>query len=243
MPTEGSKLEILGTIIRNVVSALRDSVVFFLFVLLLFTPTTIRDRLVEAGFTKGSIAGFEWGAELESAAEQTKSIGQSVEQASENSVLIARLNKLEREITDPTVKATVKSIEKEAQESSTKLQAVDRNVRHNFAVQQQIVAKIRPSAVTKAGWLYLGKLSQDKTAWVAGSPKHVKSISPTISSGETLTVIDDVYLRERDTVNGRPKRGKILGAAKEGDIIEVIDLNYSHAQGGGLFVWAKVQHV
>ena len=244
MATEGNKLEVFGTVIRNLVTALRDSVVFFLFVLLLFTPTTIRDRLVEAGFTKGSIAGFEWGAQLESAAEQTKSIGESVEQASENySSLIERLNKLEQEIADPEVKATVKSIEKEAQKSSTKLKAADRSVRHNFAVQQQLVAKIRPSAVTKAGWLYLGKVTQDKTAWVAGSPKHIQSTSPALLSGKTLTVIDDVYLRERGTVNGRPTRGKILGAAKEGDAVEVIELDYSRARGGGWFVWVKVQQV
>ena len=36
MANEGSKLEIFGTVIRNLVTALRDSVVFFLFVLLLY---------------------------------------------------------------------------------------------------------------------------------------------------------------------------------------------------------------
>ena len=207
------------------------------------TPATIKDRLVEAGFTKGSIAGFEWGAQLESAAEETKSIGESVEQASENyATLIERLNKLEQDVADPNIKETVKSIEKVAQESRTKLKAADRSVRHNFAVQQQLVAKIRPSAVTKAGWLYLGKVTQDKTKWAAGSPKHIQAISAKLSPGERLTVKDDVYLRERGKVNGRRTRGKILGAAKDGDTVEVIELDYSHARSGGWFVWAKVRH-
>ncbi len=241
MATAGSKVEIFGTVIRNLVSALRDSVVFLLFVLLLFTPGTIRDRLVSAGFTKGSIAGFEWEAELKSAAEQTKSVGQTVEQASENyEVLIERLNSLEKDVTDPIVRESVKKIEKVANESRTKLQAADRSVRHSYAVQQQIVAKVNPAAVTTAGWLYLGKVTEDKKAWTKGSPKHIRTTRPELSSGTTLTLKDDAYLRER----GKSKvyaRGRILGVAKEGDTMKVIELDYSHARGGGWFVWVKVQ--
>ena len=192
MATEKAKLETFVAVMKDVVSALRDSVLLFLFLLLLFAPTTINDRLVSAGFTKGSIGGFEWAAQMKSAAEETKTIGQTVGQATENySKLIDRLSELEKKVTDPTLKAEVKNIGGVAETSRVELTTADRALKRSLAIQQQVVAQIGSSLVADAGWMFLGKVTEDKTAWSVGSPQTVSPTLVPLSPGLKLTVRDD----------------------------------------------------
>lgn len=241
MVTEKGRLEIFGTVVRDVVSALRDSVLFILFLLLLFAPTTIKDRLVTAGFTKGSIGGFEWGAQIQSAAEETKAVGQTVDQATENyGKLIERLSELEKKVTDPTVKAEVKNIGEVAETSRAELTTADRALKRSLATQQQVVAEIGSSVVTESGWMFLGKINEDKTAWSAGSPQTVRPAPVPLVQGVKLTVRDNAYLHADGTSNARSSSA-ILGVANVGETFTVDAVDYSHAKGGGWFVWAKVR--
>lgn len=241
MAPEKSKFETVGTAIKDVISALRDSVLFLLFLLLLFAPTIIKNRLVAAGFTKGSIGGFEWEAQIKSSAEQTKAVGQTVDQAGDNyEKLIERLSELEKRVTDPNVKATVKSIGKAAEASRTELTGADRALKRSLAAQQQIVAQISPSAVADSGWIFLGKATEDKAAWAAGSPQTVNPTTALPSLGTRLTVRDQAYLRADGPSNARSS-APILGVTRVGDTVQVMNLDYSHAKGGGWFVWANVR--
>jgi seryl-tRNA synthetase len=241
MGTEKGTLEAFGTVLKDVVSALRDSVLFLLFLLLLFAPSTIKERLNAAGFTKGSIGGFEWEAQIKSAAAETKTVGQTVDQASDNyDKLIERLSALEKQVTDPAVKATVKDLGDVAEVSRTDLKTADRALKRSLATQQQIVAQISPSSVADVGWIFLGKVTQDTSAWVGGRPQTVGSTSARPAPGTILTVRDDAYLRA-DGPSAARASAAILGVVKVGDTVEVIDIDYSHAKGGGWFVWAKVR--
>src|SRR5260370_22505694 len=104
--------------LKDLVSTVRDLLLLVLFVLLLTKPKFINDRLVAAGFTKGSIAGFEWETQLKSSTEQTKSAGENVQKADANySDLVAMLNDLEHKVTAPTVKTYVKSLVQDPQKS------------------------------------------------------------------------------------------------------------------------------
>lgn len=236
-----SWLETFGTVLKDVVSALRDSVLFLLFILLLFAPATIKERLVAAGFTKGSIGGLEWEAQARSVADQTKSVGQSVEQANENyTKLIERLGEVEKKITDPAIKSEVKSLGNVAETSRIELDVAGQTIKRSLAVQQQAIAQIAPSAVADSGWIFLGKVTENKASWVTGSPQTVNAALLPVSSGTTLTVRDDVYLHADSSPSTRSSAA-ILGVAKVGDSVEVIDVDYSHAKGGGWFVWAKVR--
>ena len=97
MPSEPNKIQNIISLIKDVIAALRDAVIFIVFLLLLFAPGMVNDRLVSAGFTKGSFAGMEWEAKIKSAAEETKSVGQSVDKATQNYTnLIDSLNALEK---------------------------------------------------------------------------------------------------------------------------------------------------
>lgn len=236
-----SRSETFATVLKDVVSALRDSVLFLLFILLLFAPATIKERLVAAGFTKGSIGGLEWEAQAKSVADQTKSVGQSVEQANVNyTKLIERLDEVEKKITDPLIKSEVKSIGNVAETSRVALDVAGQTIKRSLAVQQQAIAQIAPSAVADSGWVFLGKVTENKTSWVAGSPQTVNAAPLPVSSGTTLTVRDDIYLHADSSPSTRSSAA-ILGVVKVGDNVEVIDIDYSHAKGGGWFVWAKVR--
>lgn len=236
-------VEVFSAVLKDVVAALRDSVLFLLFLLLLFAPDTINNRLKAAGFTKGSIGGLEWEAQVKTAAEQTKSVGQSIEQANASyDQLITRLSELEKKVNDPTVKSEVKAIGNAAEQSRSDLAAADKVVKRSLAVQQQVVAEIAPSSVADSGWVYLGKVNEDKTAWAAGSPQTIQAVPLPLADGMRLSIVDDTYLRKDSTTNSRSS-APILGVAKVGESLELLDTDYSHAKGGGWFIWAKVQRV
>lgn len=232
----------IGTLVKNAVAALRDLVIFALFVLLLVSPATIKERLERAGFQKANIAGFEWQAEgLKTAAEQTKSAGQEVEQASKDyEALVARLKELEAKVSSPEAKAAVREIGETATESQAKLATADKVLKRSLATQQDIVSQVSPGSVAEAGWVYLGKVSEDKSQWVEGSPKTVQAVAPQSLRGSKLAVRDDVYIRA-DSGQSARSSAAIVGVAKVGESLQVTDVEHSHARGGGWFVWAKVK--
>src|SRR5262249_11327572 len=157
------------------------------------------------------------------AAEETKNVGQTVGQATENyGKLIDRLNELEKRVTDPAAKAEVKDIGGIVEVSHTELTKADSALKRNLATQQQIVSQNATSLVDDSGWMFIGKVNEDKTAWSASSPQTV-SPTPTlpISAGTTLTVRDNAYFRSDAPSNARASAA-ILGAVKVGETLEVI---------------------
>lgn len=241
MGSEKSALESFSSVFKDLVSALRDGVLLLVFMLLLFAPGMVKQRLVAAGFTEGSIAGFEWRAQIQNASEQTKAAGQTVVQASQNyDALIERLDALQSKVSDPALKTEVKDIGEAAQSSRTELASADLALKRSLAAQQDVVSQIAPAAVTDAGWIYLGKVSEDKTSWASGSPQTVASVHAQLTAGDALSVRDDVYLRG-DSASTSRATAPVLGVAKSGETLHVLAVDYSHAKGGGWFVWVKVQ--
>jgi hypothetical protein len=241
MASDSSGVASVSSVVKDVISTLRDSVVFLVFLLLLLAPGTIKQRLHAAGFTKGNIAGFEWQAELEKAAEQTKSAGESVEEVAKNyDELLARIAELEKKVTNPEVKATLRDIGETAEQSRAQLATADKGLKRSLATQQEIVSQVSPSAGTDSGWIYLGKVSEDKTTWAEGSPKTIKPTSPNLERGAKLAVRDDVYIRADGPQNARAS-APVVSVAKVGETLDLDAVEYSHAKGGGWFIWAKVR--
>ena len=236
MPFDTGKL-------KDVTSTVRDVLLLGLFILLLTWPKFINDRLATAGFTKGSIAGFEWETQLKSSTEQTKAAGETVQKANENySDLVARLNDLEHKVTDPAVKSEVKSLGQAAEKSRLEIETADNTLKRSLATQQQIVASIAPSSVADTGWIFAGRLTEDKTAWDPADPPTVSPSPLSFSPGTRLTVHDDVYLRADASTNAHTV-GQILGVARAGDQLEVLAQDPSHFRRGGWFVWLKVRRL
>jgi len=239
MPDEKTAFERWSSALKDFVSTLRDSVIFILFIMLLFAPGTVKERLLAAGFTKGNIGGLEWEGQIKQSAEQTKAVGEVVSKADENyKVLIDRLSELEKSVSDPSVKRSLTNLSADAKVSQGELVVADRAVKRSLYAQQAIVESVAPSTVSDRGWLFLGKVSESKAEWAPGSPLTIASASPSLKPGMKLTIRDDAYWRA-ESASGSHANAAIVSVARVGTVVNVEDVDYSHAKGGGWFVWVK----
>ena len=62
---------------KGIVSITRDGIITLILVLLLLVPATVNKSLVEAGFKKGSIAGFEWEAVRDNVEDNNKKLSEA----------------------------------------------------------------------------------------------------------------------------------------------------------------------
>lgn len=238
---ETNYLSSFSSVLRDLISALRDALLFAVFVLLLFSPETVKARLVEAGFTKGTIGGMEWEAQVKEASDNTKSAGQTLSQAKAGyDELISRLATLENKVTNPVIQRELDSIGDAAEVSLAELASADQAIKRSLVAQQQLVNQVTPSSVETTGWIFLGKVAEDKQSWGDASPKSIHTIAPDALIGAKLTLKDDVYLRDNATTNARAM-APLLAVVKMGEVLSVTELDYSHAKTGGWFVWAKVK--
>lgn len=243
MANEKSKLERLSSSLKDMVSALRDSVVFLLFVLLLLSPTTVKDRLIAAGFTQGNIGGLEWQGQIKQSAEQTKAVGEVVSKADDHYVeLIDHLAELEKNVNNPSTKKTLSSLSADAKASLNELLAADKAVKQSLSTQQAIVESVAPSTVADHGWLYLGKVSERKDQWEPGSPVSIAAVAPTIAVGAKLTIRDDTYWRTESSASEHTD-APILSVAKVGTVVDVDAVDYARAKDGGWVMWIKAHRV
>lgn len=237
--SESSRFERGVALLKDLVSALRDGTLFILFLLLLFTPVTMKEKLVAAGFTKGNIAGMEWEGQLKQSAEQTKEVGEAVSKAGDDyKLLIERLTELESRVREPEIKASLATLGSDARSSQSQLAAADKVVKRSLLTQQSIVEAVAPSSVSDRGWLFLGKVSEQKDQWAPGSPATIAPVEPALGKGSTLTIRDDTYWRA-DSQPGQHANAPILSVARVGTRITVEEVDYSHARGGGWYVWVK----
>ena len=229
-----------SAMMKDLVAILRDTVIFLIFMLLLFAPGIINERLTAAGFTKGNIAGFEWQAQIKSAAETTKTAGQTIEQATENyDQLIERINELEKQVNDPGVQRELNAINSVAKDSRSELASADQAIKRSLVVQQQLTTQFAPQLLEETGWIYVGKISEDKSSWLPGSPTTITKTELPIEAGQVVTVRDDVYLRADGASNARAS-APVQSVVKVGQRVEVLEVEFSHARSGGWFVWLKV---
>ncbi len=241
MQTQTNKFQVILSILKDLTVILRDGIILILFLLLIITPGRINSILVSAGFTKGTIGGLSWEAKLKTAADETRMVGQSVDLARRNyDSLAGRLKALEQKMKDPRLKSEVKQINDLVTVSQGELNVADRTVKRSLASQQQIVAEIAPTQASIVGWLYVGKVNQDKSNWEQGSPVTVASFTLPFRVDRILNVTDDAYLRAEGSA-GVSASASIVGVVKAGAEVRVESYDFSPVPGGGWFVWAQVK--
>lgn len=241
MQTKTNKFQVILSILKDLTVILRDGIILILFLLLIITPGRINSILVSAGFTKGTIGGLSWEAKLKTAADETRTVGQSVDLARRNyDSLAGRLKALEQKMKDPRLKSEVKQINDLVTVSQGELDVADRTVKRSLASQQQIVAEIAPTQASVGGWIYVGKVNQNKSNWEQGSPVTVASFPLPFRVDRILNVTDDAYLRAEGSAGARAS-ASIVGVVKAGAEVRVESYDFSPVPGGGWFVWAQVK--
>lgn len=241
MQTKTNKFQVILSILKDLTVVLRDGIILILFLLLIITPGRINNILVSAGFTKGTIGGLSWEAKLKTTADETRTVGQSVDLARRNYDSLAdRLKALELKMKDPRLKSEVMQITDLVTVSQDELATADRTIKRSLASQQQIVAEIAPSQASVGGWLYVGKVNQDKTRWEQGSPVTVAAFPLPFRIDRILNVTDDAYLRAEGSA-GAHSSASIVGVVKAGSEVRAESLDFSPVSGGGWFVWVRVK--
>ena len=225
---------------KDLVSLLRDVTVFALLVLLFFFPRVINRSLVDAGFTEGDLAGFKWKKEIRESTDQTKAVGETVSLLEGKlSTLSEQLAALEGQAPDGAVRQELKRLSSEVRSTEQEAKKADRVVKANLGAQQRLSEKVGILDVSTEGWIYLGRVTEDKSAWADGSPVTVEAAAPVIPAGTRLRIKDDAYLRA-DPSGSALSSAPVLRVVRVGEAVQVSETKYSHAKAGGWFVWAKV---
>src|ERR1022692_3573883 len=96
------------SILKDSLNAARDLVLLGLFVLLLTDASKINDLLAKAGFTEGSILGFQWKRQIENSSKQAMDAGQSLAQLqTQLGDYKEKLDEIQKQSSNPAVKASI----------------------------------------------------------------------------------------------------------------------------------------
>jgi hypothetical protein len=225
-------------VIKDGLSALREVLFVCVFLLLLFQPERFNQSLDRAGFTKGSVLGFEWEKKIQTSAEQTKGAGQSISQVQGNlEDLNASLRDIGKLVADQKVQAKITALADDVVKSLKETQVADEAVKTSLLAQQQVMSSpVEPLA----GWMYLGKATGDRSGWLPGAPETIKPIPVAqLRPGAVLQVRESVYLRAGTASEPSPE-GAVLSVLQRDAQVEVIEMAYP-VRKWGTAVWARVK--
>ncbi|MBC8185712.1 hypothetical protein H8E88_31890 [candidate division KSB1 bacterium] len=223
--------------LKNFLSAIREAIIIALFILVLIFPGTFNKILNEAGFTKGSLLGFDWEKTQEETADAAKEV------AAVNEELVEIKEQLTAVQSQPVNQRpeSYRKINQQVQILITKSEKADRKLKASLYDQQQALQATGRTIKVQSGWLGLGRVKETKTTWMHGNPTTIQMVDPDIKPGVTLILKTDTYLRN-ETPGQWHSQGKILSVLKVGEKVKVIrQVDYSPAKSGGFYVWAYVE--
>lgn len=223
--------------IKNSIGILREAIIVIAFILVLVFPNTFNSILQRAGFTKGSLLGFDW----KKSSQETKVAAQEVADTNQQlKDLEHKLKSFEKTNSLAQPDSNINELKEQVHNLIEKTNIADKALKISLIQQEAVLSAAGKEIAADSGWIFLGRVNQEKDSWTEGSPETVKSTKPDLDRGTILTIIDDVYLRGE--TNGKwHSQGPVLSVAKFGEKVEVIEKDYSSARIGGWFVWAKVK--
>ncbi len=209
MAEESKKASVFANL-KDVSAFLRDALLTLVVAVCIFNPASIKAFLTESGLSKLGVFGVT--VELK---EEQEKIAQAQEKINAQMDVIA-------------------SAEPDEAPPESRNQPVDQDFKQAVLTAQRIAPQILPSA----GWVFLGRVTADKSQWIGGQSDTTTAQWP-LRADDVITVKDDVYVRQlsKDTWHSR---APVASVAKVGDRLKVVELDYSSAKVGGYFVWAKV---
>jgi hypothetical protein len=216
---------------KGALGVAREALIVVMFLLLLLWPSAFNGVLERAGFTKGSLMGFEWQKQLKDSTEQAKGAGDAITQ------IQARLQGLEKSLEGVTgpdaaaLKAQVRALVQDTQKA-------DQATMNSLATQQRLIAQATPAAVETSGWIYVGKTTSAHDKWTGDQALDNVSLSE-LRAGTRVRMDRDVYVRDND---GRdPKNlGSIVGVLPRGEQVVIQDVAFQ-PRPTFVAVWLKVK--
>lgn len=112
---------------KDCLAVAREALLVAGFLMLLLLPERFNGLLERAGFTKGSLLGFEWEKTLKASTDQAKGAGDAISQVEARlKDFVAQLEALDKKTTDPNVKSAIASISHDVQASLQETAKADR---------------------------------------------------------------------------------------------------------------------
>jgi hypothetical protein len=166
-------------LVKDCLAVAREALLVAGFLMLLILPERFNGLLERAGFTKGSLLGFEWEKTLKASTDQAKGAGDAISQVDGRlKDFAAQLEALDKKTNDVNVKSAIASISRDVQASLQETAKADRAAKSSLLTQQQLIAQVAPGSSTEAaaGWMYLGKTDAPDGKWLAGSPETIETV-------------------------------------------------------------------
>jgi len=228
---------------KDCLAVAREALLVAGFLMLLLLPERFNGLFERAGFTKGSLLGFEWEKAIKASSDQAKGAGDAISQVEGRlKDFVAQLEALDKKTTDVNVKSAIASISRDVQASLQETAKADRAAKSSLLTQQQLIAQVAPASSTEtaAGWMYLGKTDGPDGKWLTGSPETIETVpTSALKPGARVRARDDVYLRA-DSASGQDNEGKVLSVLSRGQEVEILSVQYP-SRPWGAAAWAKVK--
>jgi hypothetical protein len=224
---------------KSLGSFLRDSFIIVLLIMAFVFPDWLRQRVnalgvssaklgeLEVSFLDVRTSAFDAGGTLSQA---SITLGSILQQAAGG---------------DPQHPgpATVAALVAELKPLKDLIDSKDQSVAASLKKADDQVPQVAQN-VGKYGWIYLGAVNGDRSAWT--SPAHIQAESPADLLGKTVTLRGNSYVREDRQV---PAAARVpgwrvalppIGVMSNGTRAKIEDVDYPPALGGGTALWAKV---
>jgi len=134
--------------LKGFVTFLREGIIVLVLLMFLLLPGVMNNVLGRAGFTKASVAGFEWELQdsVQKTQDATKTVGQ-LEQRLQD--LSKRLDQISQSAnTPPAVKEQITSLSQQVDQTRSETNSVQNTLKSSVAVQQRIIERVNPAALS-----------------------------------------------------------------------------------------------
>jgi hypothetical protein len=225
---------------REIFSSIRDLFIFALLAMFIFAPSKMKAVLIGAGFTSIDYAGVRWEAQTASAKRQTSlAANQMAQIQADNQKFEDQLQSLARIAATTPQRAAIEKLSADARASANRIQTAKDTLTHSLAVQDAALRQADAKAATRAGWLVLGQITGDGSAWAPGAEKAVDANWP-LAAGARVIVDSDANIHA-DPAGDQHTEGSVVGAIRAGEEVKIDQLDLqSSGPAGGRTVWARV---
>src|SRR5262245_34560582 len=134
--------------LKGVVTFLREGIIVVVLLLFLLLPGVMNNVLGRAGFTKASVAGFEWELQdsVQKTQEATKTVGQLEQRLQDLSTQLDQIRQSAN--TPPAVKEQISSLSQQVNQTPSERNSVQNTLKSSGAVQQRIIERVNPAALS-----------------------------------------------------------------------------------------------
>ena len=220
---------------KEIFITFKEGLIVIVFLCLIIFPSFVKGVLGNLGISQINIAGMT--AQIDKQEKTTKVTANDADSLHRQlTSLNDTLNTIRQKIKDSAGKRIVAELSAKTSSMLQASNALNDNIINQISEQQNFAKQNLNADPLQQGWIFAGKKDEAQANWVANYHNTIKELKPAYSSGDKLTIIDNVYVRD-----GFHSSSNIVTVAKEGQQVEYIEMQSLHALGGGYFIWFKIK--